>query len=93
MYYQPENSGIVAMRNRIYRQSTIQTDLELSETSDTDSMDSFDARATVRDVNEGEDDYNTLLLSETSPNARHQILGPVSDLFSRKATKGTNRDK
>ena len=81
MYYQPESSETVTMRNRINRQQIIQTDIDLSETigdSDSESMDSFDVRATVRDLNEDDDNYNTLLLSETSPNTGHQVLGPVS---------------
>jgi len=81
MYYQAESSETVTMRNRINRQQVIQTDLDLSENigdSDSESMDSFDARDTVRDLNENDDKYNTLLLSETSPYTGHQILGPVS---------------
>ena len=83
MYYQTENSETITMRNRVNRQQVIQTDFDLSETigdSDSESMDSFNARATVRDLNEDDDNYNTLLLSETSPNTGHQILGPVSIL-------------
>ena len=81
MYYQTESSETVTMRNRVNRQQVIQTDFDLSETigdSDSESMDSFNARDTVRDLNENDDKYNTLLLSETSPNTGHQILGPVS---------------
>ena len=70
------------MRNRINRQQVIQTDLDLSVSigdSDTDSIDSFDNRATVRNFKEdNNDENNTLLLSETSPDTGRQILGPVS---------------
>ena len=84
MYYQPESSETITMRDRISRQQVIQTDLELSETisdSDTGSLDSFDIRATVRELKEDDDEENnTLLLSETSPDTGHQILGPVSTI-------------
>ena len=85
MYYQPESSEPITMRDRISRQQVIQTDLELSETisdSDTGSLDSFDIRATVRELKEDDDEENnTLLLSEKSLNAGNQILGPVSFLI------------
>ena len=43
MFYQPEDSSTIIMRDRIARQSVIQTDLALSETigdSDSDTEDS-----------------------------------------------------
>ena len=69
------------MRNRINRQQIIiQTDLDLSETiGDSDSIGSFDARDTLREDYEDEEEFNPPLLSEKSLNAGHQILGPVSN--------------
>ena len=80
MFNQPENSEIITMRNRINRQQIIiQTDLDLSETiGDSDSIGSFDARDTVREDYEDEEEFNPLLLSEKSLNPGNQILGPVS---------------
>ena len=95
MYYQPESSETITMRDRISRQQVIQTDLELSETisdSDNDSLDSFDIRATVRELKEDDDEENnTLLLSEKSLNAGNQILGPVSFLSNTSLAEGVGR--
>ena len=81
MYYQPEDSGTIIVRDRVDRRDVIQTDLSFSETigdSDTDSLDSFDAKATVRENYEEEDEYIPPMLSESSPDTGRQILGPVS---------------
>ena len=81
MFYQPEDSSTIIMRDRIARQSVIQTDLALSETigdSDSDTEDSFDAKTTVRENNEYEEEFNPSMLSEKSLNAGRRILGPVS---------------
>ena len=80
MFNQSERSETITMRNRMNRhQVIIQTDLELSETiGDSDSTGSFDARDTVREDYEDEEEFNPPLLSEKSLNAGDQILGPVS---------------
>ena len=81
MFNQSERSETITMRNRMNRQQVIQTDLELSETiGDSDSTGSFDARDTVREDYEDEEEFNPPLLSEKSLNAGDQILGPVSIL-------------
>ena len=80
MFNQSERSETITMLNRMNRhQVIIQTDLELSETiGDSDSTGSFDARDTVREDYEDEEEFNPPLLSEKSLNAGDQILGPVS---------------
>ena len=83
MFNQSERSETITMRNRMNRQQVIQTDLELSETiGDSDSTGSFDARDTVREDYEDEEEFNPPLLSEKSLNAGDQILGPVSYSFN-----------
>ena len=85
MFNQSERSETITMRNRMNRQQVIQTDLELSETiGDSDSTGSFDARDTVREDYEDEEEFNPPLLSEKSLNAGDQILGPVSFLQKNK---------
>jgi hypothetical protein len=84
MLNQSERSETITMRNRMNRQQVIQTDLELSETiGDSDSTGSFDARDTLREYYEHEEEnfQPPLLLSESSPNAGIQILDTVL-LFS-----------
>ena len=93
MFNQSERSETITMRNRMNRhQVIIQTDLELSETiGDTDSTGSFDARDTVREDYEDEEEFNPPLLSEKSLNAGDQILGPVSFLSNTSLAKGGGR--
>ena len=81
MFHQPEDSSTIIKRDRIAHQNVIQTDLALSETigdSDSDTEDSFDAKTTVRENYEYEEEFNPSMLSERSLNTGRRILGPVS---------------
>ena len=92
MFNQSERSETITMRNRMNRHQVIQTDLELSETiGDSDSTGSFDARDTVREDYEDEEEFNPPLLSEKSLNAGDQILGPVSFLSNTSLAEGVGR--
>ena len=94
MFYQPEDSETVTTRNRINRQPAIQTDLDFSESigdSDSDSDGSFNGGTTIRESQEHDEDQNPHLLSDTSPNAGHQILGPVSILSNNPLAEGVGR--
>ena len=92
MFNQFEKSETITMRNRINRQQVIQTDLELSETiGDSDSTGSFDARDTLREEYEDEEEFNPPLLSEKSLTSGNQILGPVSFLSNTSLAEGVGR--
>ena len=80
MSFRPENSNTVTIRADTNRRQVINTDLSVSESLgefDSDSCDSFDERATVRE-NSRRDDVDLFPQPEDTLDDRPRFLSRVS---------------